>query len=173
MRTTDRLFLDFSIEKLRQFTDRIETCLTALADHQIWARGGENENAVGNLALHLCGNVRQWIVSGVGGRADVRRRDEEFAARGGLSGVELMARLREVVEEASSVIAGLTEERLTQPLTIQGYEVTVFEAVYHVVEHFSMHTGQIIFASKILTGADFGFYRHLAGSGAAQGENVP
>src|SRR5689334_21039574 len=88
-----RQFLDHSIAKLRQYTDRIETCLGMLNQEQVWARGGENENAVGNLVLHLSGNVRQWIVSGVGNRADVRERDREFAARGGVTIAELIERL--------------------------------------------------------------------------------
>jgi uncharacterized damage-inducible protein DinB len=138
---------------------------------RIWARGGGNENAIGNLVLHLCGNVRQWIVSGVGGRPDLRERDAEFAAGEGLSGGELAARLRSTVGEAGAVLAGLPEGRLGEPVIIQGYPVTVLEAIFHVVEHFSMHTGQILFASKQLTGADLGFYRHL--SAAAHSEKTP
>jgi len=141
---------------------RIETCLGKLTPEQVWARGGENENAIGNLVLHLCGNMRQWIISGVGGRPDTRDRDSEFAARGGASTPELSARLRETVEEATAAIAGLTPERLAAQLVIQGYRVSALEAVYHVVEHFSMHAGQILFATKMLTGTDLGFYRHLA-----------
>jgi len=140
---------------------RIETCLSGLAEMQIWARSSENENAIGNLVLHLNGNVRQWIVSGVGGRPDIRQRDAEFAARGGGSGTELAARLKEAVEEAAGVLVELTPERLGERIVVQHYDVTVLEAIYHVVEHFSGHTGQIIFATKMLTGADLGFYRHL------------
>ena len=94
MNNTDRIFLDFSVRKLELLTGRIESCLDRLNAEQIWARGSENENAVGNLALHLAGNVRQWIVSGVGGKPDVRERDAEFAARGGASAAELKQRLR-------------------------------------------------------------------------------
>jgi len=161
METAGSLFLECSSRRLRELTGRIETCVTALTTEQVWSRGGENENAVGNLMLHLAGNVRQWIVSGVGGAPDVRQRDREFASHGGVAVAELMARLRTAVEEADLVIASLPLERLTERLTIQGYDVSVLEAVYHVVEHFSMHTGQIIFAAKMITGADFGFYRHL------------
>jgi uncharacterized damage-inducible protein DinB len=156
------LFLDFAVRKLRELNGRIEVCLAQLNDDQIWARGGENENAVGNLVLHLAGNVRQWIVSGAGARPDIRDRDSEFAARGGLPKAELETRLRSTVAEATDVIQNLTPERLAVRLTIQGYDVSVLEAVMHVVEHFSMHTGQIIFATKMLTGTDLGFYRHLS-----------
>src|SRR5260370_41478423 len=87
--TVQRQFLDHSIEKLRQYTGRIDTCLGMLNQEQVWARGSENENAVGNLVLHLSGNVRQWIVAGVGGRPDIPGRDREVAARRGGSGGEL------------------------------------------------------------------------------------
>jgi uncharacterized damage-inducible protein DinB len=169
MGATDRLFVECSAGRLKEMLPRIETCLGKLTPEQVWARGGENENAVGNLVLHLCGNVRQWIIAGVGGQTDTRDRDGEFAARGGASIPELGARLRETVDEAVAVIAAQKPERLAALLSVQGYDVSVLEAIYHVVEHFSMHTGQILFATKILTGADLGFYRHLSGSRARPG----
>jgi uncharacterized damage-inducible protein DinB len=162
MPTFEQEFLGHSVEKLRQYAGRIDTCLRMLSEEQVWARGSENENAIGNLVLHLSGNVRQWIVSGVGGRADVRERDREFGARGGTIAAELSERLRGAVVEAAGVIAAATSERLAAPLVIQGYHVSGLEAIYHVVEHFSMHTGQILFATKLLTQADLGFYKHLA-----------
>jgi uncharacterized damage-inducible protein DinB len=166
------IFIDFSVRKLALLRERIESCLDRLNEEQVWARGGEHENAIGNIALHLCGNVRQWIVSGVGGAPDTRRRDMEFAARGGTSVSELKGLLRGVTDEAAAVLRQVPPERLTERVTIQKYDVTVMEAVYHVVEHFSMHTGQIIFATKMLTGADLGFYGHLRAS-AAHGRKTP
>jgi uncharacterized damage-inducible protein DinB len=161
MNETDRIFLDFSARKLELLNGRIGSCLDRLSAEQIWARGGENENAVGNLVLHLAGNVRQWIISGVGAAPDVRERDAEFAARGGASVADLKERLGGTVTEAVAVIGAVSPERLTERLTVQKYEGSVLEAIYHVVEHFSMHTGQIQFATKMLTGVDLGFYAHL------------
>ncbi len=172
MNDTARIFLDFSARKLEQLTGRIENCLDRLTAEQIWARGGENENAVGNLALHLTGNVRQWIVSGIGGKPDIRERDAEFAARGGASATDLKQRLRQTVTEAVAVIGALSEERLTERVSIQKYEMPVLEAIYHVVEHFAEHTGQVQFAAKMLTGADLGFYAHLR-TAAAHGQKTP
>jgi len=151
---------------------RIESCLGKLTDEQVWARGHENENAVGNLVLHLCANVRQWIISGVGGRPDSRNRDAEFDARGGVARETLIDRLDTTVAEAAEVIRAVTLERLTDRLVIQHYPVSVLEAILHVMEHFSGHTGQIIFATKMLTGADLGFYAHLRTT-AAHGETLP
>ena len=168
----DRMFADFSAKKLRQMTQRIETCLGKLTPEQIWTRGSEQENAVGNLVLHLCGNVRQWIVAGVGGAPDIRERDAEFAARDVTSSGDLSARLRATVEEAAAVIERVNAARLPERIVVQGYDVSVMEAIYHVVEHFSGHTGQIIFATKMLTSEDLGFYRHL-GKAAAHGEKTP
>jgi uncharacterized damage-inducible protein DinB len=168
----DRLFLDFSAKKLAQLASRIETCLESLDPREVWERGGDNQNAVGNLVLHLSGNVRQWIVCGVGGKLGVRDRDAEFAARAGRGPGELAHRLRETVEEAVAVLNGVTAERLTERVTIQQYDVSVLDAIYHVVEHFSMHTGQIMFATKMLTGRDLGFYAHLKAA-SAHGEPTP
>ncbi len=168
----DRVFLDFSARKLRQLAGQIETCLGKLNEEQVWARGSENENAVGNLVLHLCGNVRQWIVSGVGGAPDIRDRDAEFAARAGATAAELAERLRATVSQAEAELKTVTSERLAERVAIQKYEMPVLEAIYHVVEHFSLHTGQIIFATKLLTGSDLGFYAHLR-TAAAHGKKTP
>ena len=161
------LAIEFSNRTLRLLVDRIDICLAKLNHEQIWARGGSNENAIGNLVLHLCGNVRQWVVSGVGGAADTRTRDAEFAAQSGAAGAELAAKLRATVEEAAQVIENLTAARMAERLTIQNYHVSGLEAVLHVVEHFSMHTGQVIFATKMLTGEDLGFYAHLRANASA------
>lgn len=167
-----RVFLDYSISKLRQMSRRIEECLGQLSDDQVWARGAESENAVGNLVLHLCGNVRQWLVSGVGGEPDVRIRDEEFAARGGVPVSQLTDRLLATIADACAALDVVTAARLLERVTIQQYDVTVLEAIYHVVEHFSGHTGQIIFATKMLTGSDLGFHHHLRTT-AAHGHKLP
>jgi uncharacterized damage-inducible protein DinB len=158
----ERDFLDYSAAKLAQYLERIQICLGKLNEDQLWFRGTDNENSVGNLCLHLAGNVRQWILCGVGGQADNRDRDSEFAATGGVDAAALGTRLQETVEPARDLVAALPLERLNEPLTVQGYHVTVASAIYHVVEHFSHHTGQILFATKALCGEDLGFHRHLS-----------
>ena len=159
--SVESLFLKSAVEKLEEYRGRIEVCIGKLDDAQIWARGGENENAVGNLVLHLAGNVRQWIVCSLGSKAVDRDRDSEFDARGGFTAAELSAKLRETVDAASAVIAGLTTEQLARTYEIQVYQASGVEAVFHVVEHFAYHAGQIIFVTKMLTGTDLGFYAHL------------
>src|SRR5579864_2902687 len=154
-------FLNFSAEKLTQLLERIETCVDRLTPEQLWMRHSENENAVGNLMLHLAGNVRQWILAGVGGAPDHRDRDGEFAARTGAGAQELKAELRSAVEEAVALIRALPPQRLCETIRPQGYEGTVLAAIYHVVEHFAGHAFQIMFATKLLTGGDLGFYAHL------------
>jgi uncharacterized damage-inducible protein DinB len=157
--SNEEIFLKFSGEKLAELLTRIEVCVAKLTPEQIWTRGAESENAVGNLLLHLSGNVRQWIICGVGGAEDRRDRDSEFAAR---FGGDALDRLRGTVAEAVAVLKALPVEKLAERKTIQKhYDVTMLEAIYHVVEHFSMHTGQIIFATKLLTGVDMEFYGHL------------
>jgi uncharacterized damage-inducible protein DinB len=171
--TSDEIFLTFSAEKLEQLDGRIQDCIGRLTPEQIWARTSENENAVGNLVLHLSGNVRQWIGSGVGGLADNRQRDTEFDARGGMAPLELADLLRTRVAEAAAIIREVPASRLTERITPQGYDVTVLEAIAHVVEHFSQHTGQVILLTKILTGKDLAYYQHLRGSGRALGSTLP
>jgi uncharacterized damage-inducible protein DinB len=165
-------FLKYSADKLGQLCGRVEDCVAKLTHEQVWARGAESENAVGNLLLHLAGNVRQWILSGVGGAPDLRERDREFAARDNVDPAELTVRLRSTVDAAAEVIRSVPAARLTERIVVQSYDVSVLEAIYHVVEHFSGHVGQIIFATKLLTGEDLGFYRHLATT-KAHSEQTP
>jgi uncharacterized damage-inducible protein DinB len=165
-------FLKCSTEKLDQLCGRIESCLDRLTPEQIWTRGGENQNAIGNLVLHLSGNVRQWILHGVGGEPDHRIRDTEFSTREPISTATLKQRLRSTVDEAVVVLGPLSMQQLLERVSIQAYEnVTKLRAIFHVVEHFSQHTGQIVFLTKWLTGEDLGFYAHLQNK--AHGETVP
>jgi uncharacterized damage-inducible protein DinB len=146
-----------------EYPIKIQHCLAVLPADAIWRRDDDASNSIGNLLLHLSGNIRQWIVSGVGGAPDARRRSAEFDARDGDDGATLMARLLATVREADDVLAALDAERLMELRTIQGRDVTVLDAVYHVVEHFSMHTGQIILLTKRYAPGRVQFYEDAGG----------
>ncbi|MDZ4800385.1 MAG: DUF1572 family protein [Bryobacteraceae bacterium] len=165
------VFIRYSVDKLTQLAGRIDTCLDKLDDEQIWWRGADESNAVGNLALHLNGNLWQWIVSAVGGAPETRDRDAEFNAAGGVTKAELQSRLRERVAETVAVFERLTPERLMERVHVQSYHVTVLEAVYHVVEHFAQHAAQIMYATKLMARIDLGFYGHL--KAASHAEKTP
>ena len=141
-----------------EYLPKIERCLERLGDQQIWWRPNEESNSIGNLVLHLCGNARQWIVSGVGGAADRRERDAEFAQRESIERGELLRLLRTTLADVDDVLKNLSSETLLERRAIQGSDVDVLEAVFHVTEHFSMHTGQIIMLTKMLTSSDLRFY---------------
>ena len=161
-------FLRISTEKLRRSGSRIEDCVGRLNYEQIWTRNADNVNSIGNLILHLCGNVRQWIGFGIGELADQRDRDGEFAARGGLEPAELIELSRKTVSDAIGILGSFAAARLLEKVTIQNSEVTKMEAIYQVVEHFAQHTGQIIFVTKMLTGDDLGYFKHLNPGAAAR-----
>src|SRR5215813_5499906 len=126
------------------YLPKIERCVTLLNDEQIWWRANAASNSIGNLLLHLSGNVRQWIVVGLGGAVDERDRDAEFAQRDIIARDELLTHLRETLREAEETLVRFDDERLLDKFTIQGLETSALAAIMHVVEHFSMHTGQII-----------------------------
>lgn len=146
------------------YLPRIERCLEKLSDTEIWWRSADESNSIGNLLLHLAGNARQWIVSGVGAQPDTRVRQQEFDERGKGTRAELLSRLQETLREADAVLAALAPAGLLETRHIQGHDVTVLEAVYHVVEHFSMHTGQIILLTKMLKAEDLRFYDFSSGA---------
>lgn len=140
------------------YLPKIESCLERLSDKEIWWRPHPGSNSIGNLLLHVSGNARQWIVSGVGGASDSRERQPEFDGGGKLSREELLATLRRTLDDVDAVLSGLPSSRLAERRVIQDYEVTVLDAIFHVVEHFSMHTGQVIYITKQLTATDLHFY---------------
>ena len=145
------------------YLPKIERCLERLTDEQVWWRASERSNSVGNLLLHLEGNLRQWVGGGVGGAPDARARDREFAERSLLPRGELLAALRAAVEEADAALARLDPASLVETRRVQGLDVTLLSAVFHAVEHFSMHTGQIILLTKMLADDDLAFYGFSAG----------
>lgn len=134
----------------------MKICLGKLTDEQIWHRGGAHENAVGNIVLHLCGNIRQWATHGVGGAKDIRVREAEFSADGGLTGAQLSEMFAATVAEARHVIATLPHERLTDRTAPQPGrpEVSVLEAIYQVITHAHEHTGQVILVTKQMIATD-------------------
>jgi uncharacterized damage-inducible protein DinB len=137
----------------------IVQCLSQLTEEEIWWRPNPASNSAGNLVLHLSGNMRQWIISGLGGAGDVRVRDREFSERGPLPRRVLVTRLRTTVAEARRVLDRLPAGALARPYTIQGFRVTGLVAVAHVYEHFSHHAGQIIYITKLKRGRDLRFTR--------------
>jgi len=172
----EHAFLAQSRRLLTQsYLPRIEKSVEGLSDEQLWWRANAESNSIGNLILHLAGNIRQWIVSGIGGAADARDRQREFEERGPLPAAELLARIRSAVEDADQVLANLSAAALLERRRIQTYDVTVLQAIYTVVEHFSMHTGQTILLAKMWKG-DLGFYTlshgvpHPAWSGGKDGD---
>ena len=162
------IFLEFSRNKLiNQYWPRLRTCVESLTEDQVWWRANEASNSVGNLLLHLNGNVTQWLVASFNRWEDKRDRPAEFSAHDGIPASELLQRLSATMVEAARVLERLTAEELLAPYDIQGYHVRGLDAVYQVVEHFGLHCGQIIYATKLLNASDLGFHRELDKTGRA------
>ena len=162
-------FLAYARETLmRQYWPRLKDCVERLNPEQLWWRAHDSSNSVGNLLLHLEGNVRQWILSGLGGAPDARRRQAEFDRRQPIAAAELLAPLEATLAAADQVLAAMTAEQLLRRFRIQGDEVSGLEAVFHVVEHFSTHLGQVVYVTKMLLDLDLGFYRYLQQADAGQ-----
>ena len=163
------LFLEFSRQKLLvQYWPRLRGCVEPLADEQVWWRANPASNSIGNLVLHLNGNVGQWLVTSFNRGEDHRNRPAEFNEREGLSAGTLLDRLGATMQQASDVLARLTHADLVARYEIQGYHVSGLDAVYQVVEHFGLHYGQILYIAKAQSGADLGFYRELNATGRAR-----
>jgi len=140
---------------------RIKKCLANLSETEIWYRPNEHSNSIGNLVLHLCGNARQWIISGLGEAADHRQRQEEFDERGPVPTEKMLADLDELIVEIEAVLENLSAESLLTLHPVQVFEESGLSILVHVVEHFSYHTGQITYAVKALKDMDMAYYGSL------------
>jgi hypothetical protein len=164
--STAKVFLEVSRNKLlEQYWPRLRGCVESLTDEQVWWRPNDASNSIGNLVLHLNGNVRQWLVASFNRQEDLRNRPAEFKQRELKPRSEILERLGETMQEASEVLSRLTEADLLTRFNIQGYDVTGLAAVYQVVEHFGLHYGQIVYLTKMLRSKDLGFYSALNKTG--------
>ncbi len=163
---TPAIFLEFSRQKLlEQYWPRLRACVESLTDEQVWWRPNQASNSVGNLLLHLNGNVRQWLVASFNRLEDTRNRSVEFNAQEHSPRSLLIQQLDEALQQGAAVLSRLTETDLLTRFDIQGRNVTGLAAVYQVVEHFGLHYGQILYVTKMLRGEDLGFYRELNQAG--------
>jgi len=151
-------FIEQSIFRMEESSSRIRKCLDQLTEDEVWKRPNPSSNSVGNLLLHLCGNITQYILSSLGNREDKRTRDEEFAAKGGYQKEELWKKLQTTVNEAVSIIRKMDTTQITEVHSVQGFSLSGVGIIVHVVEHYSYHTGQIAFWTKQLKDKDLGFY---------------
>ncbi|MCA9067462.1 MAG: DUF1572 family protein [Planctomycetaceae bacterium] len=146
-----------AIQELEDALGKIKHCLGQLDDEQIWWRPIPTMNSIANLVLHLCGNVRQWIVSGVGGVEDKRNRPQEFSERGPIGSDELLGRLEATITEAKEAIARASAKDLLATRRIQGFDVTGFGAIFHSVSHFRGHTQEIVHMTRFQLGEHYQF----------------
>jgi len=144
--------------RLDESSRMIRKAFAELTEADIWKRPNAASNSIGNLILHLCGNIRQYAISALGGKPDTRHRDAEFAARDGHGKTELLDMLLQTVDEAKAAIQNSDADNWLRVRSVQGFEFSGIGIVIHVVEHYSYHTGQIAFWTKLLNDKDLGFY---------------
>jgi uncharacterized damage-inducible protein DinB len=152
-------FIEQSIFRMGESQDRIQFCLNKLSNEQIWKKPNASSNSVGNLTLHLCGNIRQYIHATLGLNPDDRVREEEFSASINLTRQELLDRITKTIELASASLKVLHSEKLSMQYEVQGFNLSGTGIILHVVEHLSYHTGQIALLTKIYLNQDLGFYK--------------
>lgn len=153
-------FTDAARYELRHATEQVAHCLNQLSDGQVWHRPDERMNAIGNLVLHLCGNLRQWVISGVGGAPDVRDRPAEFAQRDPVPPAALLEKLANAVGEADAALARCDAANLVRVRHVQIGPQTGAAAVFHSVSHFVGHAQEITSMTRLLLGEAYRFRRH-------------
>ncbi|MCF6222091.1 MAG: DUF1572 domain-containing protein [Flavobacteriaceae bacterium] len=151
-------FINNAIYRLDVHTDMIKNSLGQLSDKEIWQKPNEVSNSIANLILHLCGNITQYTISSLLGGNDQRERDKEFSTASGYTKEEIFAKLTEVIDKAKTIIGNMTEENLLKIRKVQGFTYSGLGIILHVVEHYSYHTGQIAFFTKLMKSKRLGFY---------------
>ena len=151
-------FADCAARKIEQDFRQIARCVGLLTIEEAWSRPNERCNSVANLVLHLTGNMRQWIIGGLGDDPTPRDRPAEFAARDPAPAAPILAAFEHVVQRSTAILRSMTTERLARRYTIQGYDVTGVLAAFHVAEHVSFHCGQIVHITKIIRNVDLSLY---------------
>ena len=138
------------------YMPKVRKIMGMLSEDDVWWRPNEASNSIGNMLLHMCGNLRQWIISGAGDAPDRRDRPSEFSERRPIPKAELMAKVEAATAEVDRVLADLREDSLVDRIHVQCFDVTRLHAVYHSIEHFSYHLGQIAYVAKLRHGEDLG-----------------
>lgn len=154
-------FIKESIYRINESAKRVAKCLDEIDEIELWKKPNEHSNSIGNIVLHLCGNIRQYIISSLGQVEDIRERDKEFSASGVFKKSELLAKLQQTINEAITVMEDLDELALAKLYLVQGFQLSGVGIIIHVTEHFSYHTGQIAFWVKLLKNTDLGFYQNI------------
>lgn len=158
---TQALVQEFERRVMGESIPRIQKCLNLLSEEEVWHRPNENIVSVGNLILHLCGNARQWILSGVGEQIDHRERNAEFEERGPIAKNQLIEQMDQVGGAIRNVLQNLEPEILLEKRSVQAFEESVLSMLVHVIEHFSYHTGQITFLTKSLKNVNTKYYGNV------------
>ena len=151
-------FVEQSIYRITENTQRITKCLQEIDEIEIWKSANVNSNSIGNIILHLCGNIRQYAISALGETKDIRERDKEFSTKAGYTKTELLNKLANTIAEASGIIKNIDEKILMKIYAVQGFNLSGLGIIIHVTEHYSYHTGQIAFWIKQLKNKDLEFY---------------
>lgn len=156
-----QLITEFQTRVFDESYVRIYKCLSLLDEKQLWESPSGNIASVGSLILHLAGNARQWIVSGLGGAVDIRNRDEEFLVHRNIRKSDFIFLLENLKIQLKNCLEELKDDAFAKQYKIQGFSVSGFSVIVHVIEHFSYHTGQITTLTKIHTNQDTGYYSGL------------
>ncbi len=152
-----KLVVDETSGELDEALKKIKHCVNQLTDDQVWWRPAESMNSVANLLLHLCGNLGQWIVSGIGGAADIRERQKEFDQRSSTSGTELISQIESAVAEAKNALSGMSAEELLRIRPVQGNDVSGMQAILHSAAHFRGHAQEIVHMTRCQLGDSYAF----------------
>jgi uncharacterized damage-inducible protein DinB len=161
MNLNNLILKEFELRVFDENYARIFKCLNLISENDLWKSPNDNIPSVGNLILHLCGNARQWILSGLGGEFDNRNRNQEFIIQKNIRKTDLIFLMQNTKTKIQELFLKINNKDLSNKTVIQGFDTTYYSALIHVIEHFSYHTGQITFLTKLFTNQDTKYYEGI------------
>ncbi len=153
--------IDQCTYRLDESSRMVKKCLDQLSNDDVWKKPNESSNSIGNLILHLCGNITQYAISSLGGTEDTRQRDKEFQVTEGFSKEQLFDKLTNTLDQAKRIMKQTSVDELLRKRLVQGFNMSGIGIIIHVTEHYSYHTGQIALLTKLWKNKDLGFYADI------------
>ena len=144
-----------SHEAVDQELRRIAHSLDQLGEDDVWWRPVPCVNSIGTIIRHLCGNLRQRFLHGIGGEPDIRDRQAEFEETEHVSKAELVDELGSVVDQVHEVLDNIAGSVLLAERRIQGLDANGLSVIYSTVTHLEGHALQIAYITHMRLGESY------------------
>ncbi len=138
------------VRELQGFIREVEAFPT---DDSVWHTRRGVTNSAGNLALHVCGNLQDFVGRVLGGTSYVRNRDREFSQREGTR-ASIVADLRATIDVIEAALPNVGDQTMAAdyPMQLNGRTLNTATFLVHLAAHLAFHLGQAGYLRRVITG---------------------